>query len=137
MGRRPRARPVRQPQGVSGAAEGLSVDPGSGVLRGQRRHDGQVRRGQYRGAEAPARRGCQASAVFERDHGGVLQGVDRGLRRDRREERQVQEDLRAVEDVPQRPDLVVPGRREPLRQLHDRRRADVAARAEQVTLQRS
>ena len=46
-----------------------------------------------------------------------------GLRRDRDQEREVHEDLRAVEEVPQRRGRVVQHRREPVRQLHDRRRS--------------
>ena len=74
----------------------------------------------------------ETAAVLERDHGGVLQGDDRGVRRHRRQEREIQQDLRTVEDVPQRPGVVVPGRRKSLRQLHDRGRPAVAARRQQI-----
>ena len=83
VGRRSRARPLRQHQGVRGAAEGVPVDPGSRMLRGQHRHDGQVRRAQSAGAAQAAGGRREAAAVLQRHHGGVLQGHHRGLRRDR------------------------------------------------------
>ncbi len=49
--------------------------------------------------------------------------TQRSLRRDRDQEREVQEDLRAVEEIPRRRSRVVRGRREPVRQLHDRHAA--------------
>ena len=60
VGRRSRARPLGQHQGVGRPAEGLPGDPRGGVLRGQRRHDGQVRRAQP-GRAAPSGRRAACS----------------------------------------------------------------------------
>ena len=83
VGRRSRARSLRQHQGVCRSAEGLPGDPRVGVRRSERRHAGEVRRAQSAGAEAADRQRRQAAAVLERHHGRVLQGDAGGLRRDR------------------------------------------------------
>ena len=50
---------------------------------------------------------------------------------------EVQEDLRAVEEIPRRRGRVVQRRREPLRQLHDRRRSGCRRRSSAATKTRS
>ncbi len=61
----------------------------------------------------------EAAAVLERNHGGLLQGGERSFRRNDGQEREFQEDLRAVEEIPRRAGSLVQRGREPLRQLHD------------------
>ena len=137
VGRRSRARPLRQQQGVGRAAEGLPVDPRSRVLRGERRHDGEVRRAQSAGAEAADRERRASCAVL-----ATTSWRPATRRRPRSyddiatKNAKFKKSLRAVEGVPRRAGVVVPGRREPLRQLHDRGGPDVAARAEQVSAPR-
>ena len=64
-----------------------------GLREGEHRHAGEIRCAQSAGTEAAPRQRRQAAAVLERHHGCVLQGDAGGLRRDRDQEREVQEDL--------------------------------------------
>ena len=63
-----------------------------------------------------------------RDPGGLLQGRQRGLRRDSAQERRLQEDLRQHGGLPRRRVSVVAGRRVHLRHLHDPRSAQTKLR---------
>src|SRR5205823_12839311 len=82
--------------------------------------------------EAAARVRREAAAVLQRDHGRLLQGLSRGVRRIRVEKSEVQEGLRLLEEIPQRAEPVVCRRLKPLRQLHDRcRTPDPARRVEE------
>ncbi len=79
------------------------------VLRSERRHDGEVRRAEPgRAASGWSAAACKLRPFSNDDHGRLLQGGDGGLRGNRGQEREVQEGLRTVEGVPERPDLVVP-----------------------------
>ena len=75
VGRRSRARLLRQHQGLGRAAEGLPGGVRGGVRRGQRRHDGEVRRAATRrrcaGWSRPA---SQLRPFPQRRHGRLLQG---------------------------------------------------------------
>jgi hypothetical protein len=59
-----------------------------------------------------------AASLPPRDDGGRLQDRHGALRGNRRQEPEVQEDLRALEEIPRRTAAVVCRGREPLRQLH-------------------
>ena len=132
VGRRSRARPVRQQQGVGGAAEGLQGDPRSGVRRGQRRHDGEVRRAQSAGAEAAGR--ATASSCSRSRTTSWRRATRRRRRSTTRSPAKNAKFKKIYEPWKKfRADAgrVVPRRREPLRQLHDRCAADGARRSRQ------
>ncbi len=61
----------------------------------------------------------RAAAVFRGGAGRLLQGVERGVRRDLRQERRLQEGLRGDDRHPRRGLSVVPARRAHLRHVHD------------------
>ena len=93
-----------------------------GVLRSERRHAREVRRAESAGAEAAARAtACKLRPFSNEIMAACYKATNEVYDETCRQEREVQEDLRAVEEVPRRGGSVVQRRREPLRQLHDRR----------------
>ncbi len=109
---------LRQHQGVQRPAEGIPGDPRVRLWLRQRRHAGEVRRAEP-GGLAPADRLRRAAAgLAESRHGRGVGGGQRGLCRNRGEERGIQEDLRAVEGIPRRTDPLVRRGRAEFRQLH-------------------
>ena len=100
----------------------LPADVQGGDCRRRRRHGElvgrQVRRPEPQGAARAGGSRYQVPALPAVGDGGLLQRRQRALRRDHRQEPQVQEGLRLLEALPQRGGPVVPGGREHLRQLH-------------------
>ena len=72
------------------------------ALRGQCRHAREIRRGESACTEAVGGRGHAVARVLPGHHAGLLQGHHRGQRRNCRQEREIQEDLRTVEAIPRR-----------------------------------
>ena len=121
-------------EGVERSAEGLPGDPRRRVLRGERRHAREVRRGESAGAAAACSRTACNLRPFSNDiMAACYKAANEVFDETRCQEREVQEDLRAVEEIPRRGGSLVQRRREPLRQLHDRRDARRGTcRAEEV-----
>ncbi|CAA9558807.1 MAG: TRAP transporter solute receptor, unknown substrate 6, partial [uncultured Thermomicrobiales bacterium] len=119
VGGRPRPRPVREQGEVGRAAGLLPEDRAQRGGAGARHHAGALRQAQPPGVEAAGRQRRAAAAVLAGDHGHLLQGGAGGLRRARRPERRLQEDLRPHGGVPRRAVPVVAGRRVQHGRLHD------------------
>ena len=90
----------------------------AGGLRGDQQLDaGEVRRREPGRAAPPGGERRDPPPVLARNDAGGLQGLVRGLRRDRRQEREVQEGLRRLARVPRGTVPLVPRRREHIREL--------------------
>src|SRR5207237_10236321 len=99
-------------------AENLPGDGNGSLGRGRYLDIGEIRHRQCHSV-APSR--CQwrgIAPVLARDSRCLLQGGAGTLCRERCEESKVEDDLRALEEIPRRRARVVPGQRAAVRQLH-------------------
>ena len=110
---------LRQSRALAEPAQIVSGDRHGSRLRGQHLVHGEIRHRQRRRAQAPRRQWHRAQAVLARDPRCLLQGGAAVLRRDHGKERELQEDLRPLEEFPRRRAPMVPRRGVAIRQLHD------------------
>src|ERR1700730_19283415 len=100
------------------AAEELPGDIDGGLRRGRIVDGRQIRYRQRRGVAPADRQRHPVAAVLEGGPRRLLQRIPGVLYRDRGEERQIQDGLRTVEEIPRRRAPMVPGGGATVRQLH-------------------
>src|SRR6516164_3257788 len=127
VGRRGHDPRAGQQGSMGGAAQELPSDPQGGSRPSPQLYRRPLRRTEPGRLEEDPGKRYAAAAVLGIHHGRLLQGGQRGLCRDQRQERGFQEALGLGEGVPRRSVLVAAGGRQHLRQLHDDSAAQEAA----------